>query len=87
MKKNRLLSIFTVLFVFLFCASPVFASKPKLSDTEDTEKTVYNIDDSITINASAGTGGTISASGPVKIPYGRSKTFTISPDTGFNIAK
>ncbi len=38
-----------------------------------------------TITASAGTGGSISPSGPVVVNYGGSQTFTITPDTGFSV--
>ena len=39
-----------------------------------------------TITASAGTGGSISPSGAVSAAYGTSKTFTITPGTGYQIA-
>jgi hypothetical protein len=39
-----------------------------------------------TITASAGTGGSISPSGPVVVNYDGSQTFTIIPDTGYSIA-
>jgi len=38
-----------------------------------------------TISASAGTGGTISPSGTVSVNHGTSRTFAITPDTGFGI--
>jgi parallel beta-helix repeat protein len=38
-----------------------------------------------TITSSAGLGGTISPSGTVTVNYGESKTFTITPDTGYHI--
>jgi len=38
-----------------------------------------------TINASAGANGSISPSGNVNINYGQNQTFTIIPDTGFEI--
>jgi hypothetical protein len=39
-----------------------------------------------TINASAGTGGTISPSGAVPVSGGANQTFTITPNTGYRIA-
>jgi hypothetical protein len=39
-----------------------------------------------TINASAGTGGTISPSGNVTVPYGGSQTLTIKPASGYAIS-
>ncbi len=41
---------------------------------------------SYTITASAGTGGTISPSGSISVSRDSSKTFTISPKTGYRIA-
>jgi uncharacterized repeat protein (TIGR02543 family) len=38
-----------------------------------------------TITASAGTGGTITPSGIITVDYGTSKTFTITPNTGYRI--
>ena len=38
------------------------------------------------ITASAGAGGTISPSGYVSVPYGGNQTFTITPNTGYQIA-
>ena len=39
-----------------------------------------------TITATAGTGGSISPSGAVKVKYGADQTFTIKPKTGYQIA-
>lgn len=39
-----------------------------------------------TVTASAGTGGSISPSGPVSVNHGESQTFTISPNTGYTIS-
>jgi hypothetical protein len=39
-----------------------------------------------TITASAGTGGTISPSGTMTVSHGASKTFSITPSTGYNVA-
>ena len=39
----------------------------------------------LAISASAGTGGSISPSGAVKVKYGEDKTFTITPDEGYEI--
>ena len=39
-----------------------------------------------TINASAGSGGSISPSGAVVVNYGANKTFTISANTGYHIS-
>jgi hypothetical protein len=39
-----------------------------------------------TITASAGTGGTISPTGAVSVSYGASRTFTITPSTGYRVA-
>ena len=39
-----------------------------------------------TITASAGTGGSISPSGAVSVSYGTSKTFTITPNSGYRVA-
>lgn len=38
------------------------------------------------INATAGSGGTISPSGSVPVSYGNSQTFTITPNTGYQVA-
>ena len=38
------------------------------------------------ITASAGSGGSISPSGAVSVPYGSSRTFTITPTTGYQVA-
>jgi hypothetical protein len=40
----------------------------------------------LTITASGGVGGSINPAGPVSVPYGQGASFTITPDTGFNIA-
>ena len=40
-----------------------------------------------TITASAGTGGTISPSGSVVVNQGSNQTFTITPNTGYNISQ
>ena len=42
---------------------------------------------SLTITASAGTGGTISPNGFVSVAYGADQTFTISPDTRYQVAE
>lgn len=39
----------------------------------------------LAISASAGTGGSISPNGTVKVKYGEDKTFTITPNTGYEI--
>jgi parallel beta-helix repeat protein len=39
-----------------------------------------------TITASAGTGGSISPSGSVSVTYGDDQTFTVTPDSGYQIA-
>jgi hypothetical protein len=39
-----------------------------------------------TITASAGTGGSISPSGAVSVSYGASRTFTITPNSGYRVA-
>ena len=39
----------------------------------------------VAISASAGTGGSISPSGTVKVKYGEDKTFTIAPNEGYDI--
>lgn len=39
----------------------------------------------LAISASAGTGGSISPSGTVKVKYGEDKTFTIAPNEGYDI--
>jgi hypothetical protein len=44
------------------------------------------IPSSHTITATAGSGGTISPSGAVPVDHGASQTFTITPDTGFQVA-
>jgi uncharacterized repeat protein (TIGR02543 family) len=41
--------------------------------------------DTLTITASAGSGGSISPLGAVAVTYGSDQTFTITPDTGFHI--
>ena len=41
---------------------------------------------SYTITGSAGTGGTITPSGNITVNYGTSRTFTISPDIGFQVS-
>jgi hypothetical protein len=39
-----------------------------------------------TITATAGSGGSISPSGSITVPFGANQTFTISPDAGFTVA-
>jgi len=39
-----------------------------------------------TINASAGTGGTISPNGSVTVAHGANQTFTITPNTGYQVS-
>jgi hypothetical protein len=46
----------------------------------------YNIEVTYTINASAGSNGSISPSGDITVNQGSDKSFTISPDTGYQIA-
>jgi len=41
---------------------------------------------SYTITATAGTGGTITPSGEVKVEQGKNQTFTITPNSGYHIA-
>ena len=41
---------------------------------------------SYTITATAGSGGSISPSGSVSVNYGATQTFTITPNTGYNVA-
>ena len=48
--------------------------------TAEFEKLTYNI------SASCGTGGTISPSGTTSVAYGSSKTYTIQPKDGYEIA-
>src|SRR5205085_12120393 len=40
----------------------------------------------LTINASAGAGGSITPNGPVPVAYGGRQSFTITPNSGFTIA-
>jgi YVTN family beta-propeller protein len=40
----------------------------------------------LTITASAGDGGSISPAGAVKVPFGGSQTFTVTPNIGYHIA-
>ncbi len=51
-----------------------------------TNVTATFTNNSYTITASAGTGGSISPSGPVSVSQGASQTFTITPNTGYSIA-
>jgi hypothetical protein len=44
---------------------------------------VIAVTDSLTITSSAGTNGTITPLGAVKVPYGGTATFTITPNAGF----
>jgi hypothetical protein len=39
-----------------------------------------------TISATAGSGGSMSPSGPVSVPTGADQTFTITPNTGYHVA-
>jgi hypothetical protein len=41
--------------------------------------------DTYAITASAGPGGTISPSGAVAVTYGASRTFTITPQSGYHV--
>jgi len=54
--------------------------------TFDAGLFAFRIRDSYTITASSGTGGSISPSGTVQVPYGTSKTFTIAPNSGYKIS-
>ncbi|MCW1309794.1 MAG: PQQ-binding-like beta-propeller repeat protein, partial [Candidatus Nanoarchaeia archaeon] len=47
---------------------------------------LYAIGRQFTITASTGPGGTISPSGTITVNYGDSKTFTITPNTGYKIS-
>ena len=42
--------------------------------------------DSLTITASAGSGGSISPAGPVAVDYGADKTFSINPEAHYHVA-
>jgi len=58
-----------------------------LTITIDSDKTItatFAID-TFTITATAGEYGTIDPSGAVTVNYGDSKTFTITPNTGYHI--
>jgi len=44
------------------------------------------IADTVTITASAGTNGSISPAGSVSVSYGNSQSFTITPNTGYQVA-
>jgi len=51
-----------------------------------TISATFTAGSSHTITASAGTGGSISPSGAVSVPYGGSQTFNIIPDSGYGIS-
>ena len=55
---------------------------PFLSDMNPGAPTIPTF----TITASAGTGGSISPSGSVTVAYGGDQTFTVTPDSGYQIA-
>jgi hypothetical protein len=46
-----------------------------------------NTSKTYTISASAGTGGSISPSGSVSVTNGSSKTFTITPRSGYHVSR
>jgi hypothetical protein len=56
------------------------------SVTTDHTITASFVIKTFTINASAGSGGTISPTGAVKVNFGADKTFTITPNSGFQVA-
>ncbi len=57
-----------------------------VDDDEDSNSCNYSIDVSAIITATAGTGGSITPSGDVSATQGSDKTFTITPETGYEIA-
>ncbi len=56
-----------------------------VDDDEDSNNCNYSIDVSAIITASAGTGGSITPSGAVSVTQGSDKTFTITPEIGYEI--
>ena len=69
-----------------------FVYTTALSEAERTQLETYLVNrlttsgPTFTINASAGTGGTISPAGGVIVTSGGSQTFTITPDSGYVIS-
>lgn len=67
-------------------------SEEVASLTMDSDKTVYagwtlkTTGTTVIIDATAGSGGSISPSGAVQVPAGGSQTFTITPGRGYHIA-
>ncbi len=57
-----------------------------VDDDEDSNSCNYSIDVSAIITTSAGTGGSITPSGAVSVTQGSDKTFTITPETGYEIS-
>ncbi len=55
-------------------------------DDEDSDSCEYTLEVSAVITASAGTGGSINPSGDVSVTYGSDKTFTITPETGYEVS-
>ncbi len=62
------------------------ASLALMDITEDTTVVAKFKRAPLTINASAGTGGSIGPSGAVSVAYGTDKSFTIAADTNYQIA-
>ena len=55
------------------------------SDTE-TKVDYITVTPSLSITASAGAGGTIIPSGSLTVPYGADQSYTITPNTGYQVA-
>ena len=65
---------------------PVFVDNVKLTAVGGGETPTPPVEDTFTITASAGQGGSITPSGAVTVTKGESQTFTITPSEGYEIA-
>jgi hypothetical protein len=65
---------------YTYTTKPITANCTVTADFLSPQTTTY-----YTITASAGLGGSISPSGTVSVPLGEFKTFTITPNPGYNV--
>ena len=71
-----------VIKIWCYLYPPDVPEKIEYYDYSDNH---FSITGPLTISASAGTGGTISPSGDVAVPWKGNQTFTINPDQGYYI--
>ena len=81
-------SMFSAVIAFLlmpFCISFAGTVRFEYDELNRLKRAEY-IATTFTITASAGANGSISPSGPVSVTYGNSQTFTMTPNSGYEVA-